>query len=350
MDRYTELAHTLRRHPRTWLVTGVAGFVGSHLLQRLLELGQAVVGIDNFSTGHRRNLDEVLRARPRDGGTFHLMEGDVRDARICARACKGVDYVLHEAALASVPRSIEDPMHTHQVNVDGTLTLFLAAREAGVRRVVYASSSAVYGNATRLPLREEDAGESLSPYALSKWMDEEYATLFRRMGGFEAVGLRYFNVFGPRQDPRGAYAAVIPQWTRALLAGEPCRIHGDGENTRDFVWVGDVAQANLLAATVPLAEDAPRVFNVGGGRCISLNELHAVLSAAVCRVMEWQVPPPCVWDDARAGDILHSQADLTRIRGVLGYAPRADLECALDELVTATASRQGIPERLALMA
>jgi len=337
MDRYTELTDTLRQHPRTWLVTGVAGFIGSHLLQRLLELGQSVVGVDDFSTGHRRNLDEVLRVH-HDPGTFRLVEGDVRSGRVCARACAGVDFVLHEAALASVPRSIEDPMRTHRVNVDGTLALFLAARDAGVQRVVYASSSAVYGNAERLPLREEDAGETLSPYALTKWMDEEYAALLRRMGGVDAVGLRYFNVFGPRQDPRGAYAAVIPQWTRALLAGEPCRIHGDGMNTRDFVWVGDVAQANLLAATVPLPDDAPRVFNVGGGRRLSLNELYAMLGAAAFREMEWAVPPPCLYGEARPGDILHSQADLSRIHAVLGYTPRADLDVALGELVSATAA------------
>ena len=347
MDRYPALADELRRRPRTWLVTGVAGFIGSTLLDTLLELGQRVVGLDDFATGYRRNLDEVLRARAHGGGTFHLMEGDVRSLDTCRTACEGVDYVLHQAALASVPRSIDDPLHTHEVNVDGTVAVFLAAREAGVRRVVYASSSAVYGDAPGLPVREEDAGRSLSPYALTKWMAEEYAALFRGMWGLDAVGLRYFNVFGPRQDPRGAYAAVIPQWTAALLAGEPCRIHGDGENTRDFVPVRDVARANLLAATVPMVADAPRVFNVGGGARVSLNALYDALCAAVRRLGVWDVPPPRVFGDARPGDVRHSQADLSRIRRVLGYAPRTGLAPALYELVAATADRMGVHAPLA---
>lgn len=341
MNRYEQLQRDLRGTPRRWLITGVAGFIGSHLLQTLLELGQDVVGLDNFATGFRRNLDEVLRGCAGRGGSFRLMEGDVRSFETCCDACDGVDFVLHQAALASVPRSIEDPLRTQEVNVDGTVALFLGAREAGVRRIVYASSSAVYGDAVRLPLRERDAGRMLSPYALTKWMDEEYAALFRRMWGVDAVGLRYFNIFGPRQDPRGAYAAVIPQWTRALLAGEPCRIHGDGENTRDFVWVGDVVQANLLAATTPLADAAPRVMNVGGGGRVSLNELYEHLSSAVRELGAWNVPPRCVHGPARMGDIRHSQGDLTRIRRLLGYAPCAELGPALAELVAATAARQG---------
>jgi UDP-N-acetylglucosamine 4-epimerase len=347
MNRYEQLERDLRRAPRRWLITGVAGFIGSHLLQRLLELDQEVVGLDNYATGFRRNVDEVLRACAGRGGSFRLMEGDVRSFESCCDACDGVGFVLHQAALASVPRSIEDPLRTQEVNVDGTVALFLAAREAGVRRIVYASSSAVYGDAARLPVRERDAGRTLSPYALTKWMDEEYAALFRRMWGVDAVGLRYFNVFGPRQDPRGAYAAVIPQWTRALLAGEPCRIHGDGENTRDFVWVGDVVQANLLAAATPLADAAPRVMNVGGGGRVSLNELYAHLSGAVRELGGWKVSPRCVHDAPRIGDIRHSQGDLTRIRRLLGYVPRAELGTALAELVAATAAQQGSTALLA---
>jgi UDP-N-acetylglucosamine 4-epimerase len=347
MDRYHELRQDLRRHPRTWLVTGVAGFIGSSLLETLLDLGQTVVGLDSFATGFRRNLDEVLRGRTHGGGSFRLVEGDVRNPETCRAACEGVDFVLHQAALASVPRSIDDPLQTHEVNVDGTVALFLAARHAGVRRVVYASSSAVYGSAARLPVRERDAGRPLSPYALTKWMDEEYAALFRGMWGLDAVGLRYFNVYGPRQDPRGAYAAVIPQWTRALLAGEPCRVYGDGESTRDFVWVGDVVQANLLAAAVPLEKGAPRVFNVGGGGRVSLEELHAALSDAVGRLDAWREPAACVYEDARPGDVRHSQADLSRIRRVLGYAPRAELGAALAELVADTAARHALGRPLA---
>lgn len=334
MDRYDALRQILRRRPRTWLVTGVAGFIGSSLLETLLQLGQHVVGLDDFATGSRRNLDEVLRARPGRGGSFRLIEGDVRSVDACAAACAGVDYVLHQAALASVPRSMEDPLRAQQVNVDGTLALFLAARHAGVRRVVYASSSAVYGNAARLPLRERDAGRPLSPYALSKWMNEEHAALLRRTWGFDALGLRYFNVYGPRQDPRAGYAAVVPQWTRALLAGEPCRIHGDGETTRDFVFVADVAQANLLAATAELRAGAPRVMNVGGGTRVSLNQLHAALVSAVGRLRVWDAPPPAAYVDPRPGDVRHSQADLRRVRRLLGYAPRTGLVDGIARLVS----------------
>lgn len=347
MDDYDALRQALRREPRTWLVTGVAGFIGSSLLEALLELGQRVVGLDDFSTGYRRNLDEVLRACAGSGGTFRLIEGDVRSFDTCWAACQGADYVLHHAALASVPRSMDDPLRTHEVNVDGTVALFLAAREVGVRRIVYASSSAVYGDTARLPLRERDAGRPLSPYALTKWLDEEYAALFRRLWGLDAVGLRYFNVYGPRQDPRGAYAAVVPMWTRALLTGEPCRIHGDGETTRDFVWAGDVAQANLLAAAVPLRPGAPRVMNVGGGTRVSLNQLHAALVQAVRGLGGWEAPPPCVYDDPRPGDVRHSQADLTRIRRLLGYAPRAELQGALEQLVASTAAGLGVARHLA---
>ena len=332
MSRYDELRQELRRDPRTWVITGVAGFIGSSLLETLLGLGQRVVGLDDFATGYRRNLDEVLRRNAHRGGSFRLVEGDVRAFDACVEACEGADYVLHQAALASVPRSLADPVRTHEVNVGGTLTLLLAAGEAGVRRVVYASSCAVYGDCARLPLAEEDQGAPLSPYALTKRMDEEYAELLARTHEVDAAGLRYFNVYGPRQDPRGAYAAVIPQWTRALLQGEPCRVHGDGQTTRDFVWVGDVVQANLLAATAALPP-GERVFNVGGGARTTLEALYAALAAAVRRRRPDLPPPSRVHDRARPGDIRHSQADISRIRAALGYEPQGSLETSLDELV-----------------
>ncbi|HEX8692833.1 MAG TPA: NAD-dependent epimerase/dehydratase family protein [Longimicrobium sp.] len=346
MGRYEQLREELRRRPRTWVVTGVAGFIGSSLLETLLDLGQVVVGLDNFATGYRRNLEEVLRGRPRTGGTFHLHEGDVRSFETCRAVCLGADYVLHQAALASVPRSLEDPVRANEVNVDGTVNLLLAARETGVRRVVYASSCAVYGDCARLPLSVGDSGALLSPYALTKRVAEEYAALFARTHGVDTVGLRYFNVFGPRQDPRGAYAAVVPQWTRSLLEGEPCRIHGDGETTRDFVWVGDVVQANLLAAAAELPPGA-HLFNVGGGRRTSLNELHDALASAVRRLRPDLPPVPCVYDDFRAGDIRHSQANISRIQATLGYAPAGDFTASLDVLVAWYEGRYGRPEALA---
>ena len=346
MSRYDELRDELLRRPRTWVVTGVAGFVGSTLLETLLDLGQTVVGIDSFATGHRRNLEEVLRARPRERGAFRLHEGDVRSFEVCREACRGADHVLHQAALASVPRSLEDPVRTNEVNVDGTINLLLAAREAGVKRVVYASSCAVYGDCARLPLRETDRGTPLSPYALSKRMDEEYAALLARTHQLDSVGLRYFNIFGPRQDPRGAYAAVVPMWTRAMLEGQPCHIHGDGETSRDFVWVGDVVQANLLAAAGSL-EPGAHVFNVGGGRRISLNRLHGALSAAVRRRCPDAAQAPCVYGEFRVGDIRHSQADISRIRAALGYEPAGSVERSLDDLVAWYDARYGRPEPLA---
>lgn len=332
MNRYQMLQDELRRNPRVWVVTGAAGFIGSHLLETLLRLGQRVVGLDNLSTGFRRNLEEVVSSVPHERGAFRLVEGDIRDPGVCMAACAGADYVLHQAAIASVPRSMEDPAETMRVNVEGMLNVVLAARAHGVRRMVYASSSAVYGSSTALPAREEVVGAALSPYALSKWMDEEVAALHARMDGMELAGLRYFNVFGPRQDPGSAYAAVIPNWTAALLAGERCTVNGDGETTRDFVHVGDVVQANLLAAAGSALPSPARVYNVGAGRRTSLNQLWETLAAAARELQGDDTPPP-VHGPAREGDVRHSQADIGRIRDELGYAPLPDLGAALHETV-----------------
>jgi UDP-N-acetylglucosamine 4-epimerase len=333
MNRFEQMKDALRREPRRWLVTGVAGFIGSNLLETLLDLGQDVVGLDDFSSGYRRNLQEVLQSLPREKRTFQLIDGDIRDFATCLEACDGIDYVLHQAAIGSVPRSVQDPGLVNQVNVDGTINVMVAARDCHVKRMVYASSSAVYGDCPELPLREERLGQPISPYAISKLTDENYAQVFSRIYALELVGLRYFNVFGPRQDPLGSYAAVIPQWIHALLSGEVCHIHGDGETSRDFVAVADVVQANLLAATAPLSTPVQRVYNVGASRRTSLNQLYAMLADAASRLRPRHAIQPPVHDDFREGDIRHSQADVSRIATELGYAPAADLSGALQHTV-----------------
>jgi UDP-N-acetylglucosamine 4-epimerase len=325
----TRIEHELRRNPKTWLITGVAGFIGSNLMEQLLRLGQRVIGLDDFSSGYRTNLHDVFREQAGARRLFELVEGDIRNFGTCKQAMEGVDYVLHMAAIASVPRSLLDPVTVNQVNVDGTINVFLAARDAGVKRVVFASSSAVYGDMATMPLPEANVGSPMSPYGVSKFVDEQYAEVFCRNYEMQIVGLRYFNVFGPRQDPLGGYAAVIPQWIHQLNNREVCRINGDGETSRDFVSVADVVQANLLAATMPLP--APfRAYNVGAGRRTSLNELHQILaeSAAVIRAETSVVEPEHV--EFRAGDIRHSQADISRISEELGYAPAPDLNANLE--------------------
>lgn len=330
--RYEEVCAELVAAPRTWLVTGAAGFIGSHLVEALLGLGQRVVGLDDLSTGFRRNLRAATAAHPEAAGRFRLVRGDVRAADACRTACAGADIVLHQAAIASVPLSIEDPARTHAVNVGGTLTLLAAARDAGVRRVVQASSSAIYGDLRGVPHREDRIGAPLSPYALSKLQAEEWADLFGRLYGLEAVGLRYFNVFRPRQDPAGGYAAVIPAWTRALLLGKPCVVHGDGSTTRDFVPVEDVVQANLLAAVADLPSGA-RVFNVGAGRSTSLGKLFELLRDAVGALHPYAGFALPRHDPRRAGDVHDSRADISSITAALGYRPSAKLGPAIARTV-----------------
>ena len=337
-DRYEEIRAELAAAPRTWVVTGAAGFIGSHLVEALLGLGQRVVGLDDFSTGRRRNLREAVDANAGSRARFRLIRADVRDAAACRAACAGAHHVLHQAAVASVPRSVADPLETYAVNLGGTLNVLQAARAEGVGRVVYASSSAVYGDLRAVPHREERLGAPLSPYALSKRDAEAWAALFARLYGTEAVGLRYFNVFGPRQDPEGPYAAVVPAWTRALLRGEPCVVHGDGGATRDFVPVADVVRANLLAAVAALPGEA-RVFNVGAGRATSLEALFALLRDAVAELRPEVRFAAAVHDAAREGDVRDSRADLSRITAALGYRPTGDLFPALRETVRWHAAR-----------
>ena len=322
MTAYEKLQRALKRRPRQWLVTGAAGFIGSHLVETLLRLNQRVAGMDNFATGHAANLDDVrANVTSAQRRTFQFIEGDITDAKDCARACRGTEFVLHQAALGSVSRSFADPPGTHAPNTTGFLNILQAARKAKARRVVYASSSSVYGDAKGSPKVEAVTGTLLSPYAVSKMVDEMYAQVFGSGYGQELVGLRYFNVFGPRQDPAGAYAAVIPRWTQALLRNQPTEINGDGKTSRDFCYVANVVQANLLAATAKAA--AGNVYNVAVGTRTTLNQLHRQLRQLTgCKMKP-------VHHEFRAGDVRHSLASIRAARRDLGYAPTHTLEQGL---------------------
>lgn len=331
MSAYEKLKTDLKSSPRTWLVTGVAGFIGSNLLETLLRREQRVVGFDNFATGHRQNLDEVKAlVTPAQWERFRFVEGDLCDLPACRCACDGVDFVLHQAALGSVPRSMAEPLATHAANVTGFVNLLEAARAANARRFVYASSSAVYGDHPELPKVEDRIGRPLSPYAASKRMDEIYAETFGIAYGFESVGLRYFNVFGSRQDPEGAYAAVIPKWIASLLRGEPVFINGDGETSRDFCYIENVVQANLLAATTASPEAVNQVYNIALGERTTLNELFQLLNQGLRRRDATLPEAQPVYREFRAGDVRHSLADITRARRLLGFAPQIRLAQGLD--------------------
>ena len=313
-----------------WLVTGAAGFIGSNLLEELLRADQAVVGLDNFVAGHRANLAAVQAAvTAEQWSRFRLVEGDIRDPETCRQACAGAGVVLHQAALGSVPASLNDPAGYHAVNATGTLNMLVAARDAGVRRFVYASSSAVYGDDERLPKLESQVGRPLSPYSASKAVNELHAAMFGRCYGMETVGLRYFNVFGPRQDPRGAYAAVIPAWIAAMLQGEPVYINGDGATSRDFCFVADVVQANLAAATTTRAEAVNQVYNVAAGRRTTLLELFGLLRQKLAPYRPGLEELQPQFRAARVADIRHSLADIGLARRLLGFAPKFDVERGL---------------------
>jgi UDP-N-acetylglucosamine/UDP-N-acetylgalactosamine 4-epimerase len=326
MSAYSMLQETLRSYPRTWLVTGAAGFIGSHLVETLLRLDQRVVGFDNFATGHQRNLDDVLRLVPEGAGRFRLETGDLADPAACARAALGADYVLHQGGLGSVPRSIDNPQASHESNVTGTLNLLVAARDAGVKRFVYASSSSVYGDEPNLPKTEARIGKPLSPYAATKRMLEIYAGVFHHNYGLGTTGLRYFNVFGSRQDPNGPYAAVIPRWVAALRAGEPIFINGDGSTSRDFCYVANVVQANLLAATSTNPDAAGEAFNVAVGQRTDLNTLFRRIRDGLSAYDPSVATAEPVYRDFRAGDVAHSLADISKAQNLLGYAPTHSLE------------------------
>lgn len=333
MSRYQELCEDLKAAPKRWLVTGVGGFIGSSILQRLLELDQVVTGLDNFSTGSAWNLENVRSCVPeRAWNRFTFIEGDTRNLETCRQACGGAEVVLHQAALGSVPRSIKDPIASHQSNVDGGLNMLVAARDAGVRRMVYASSSSVYGDDAGLPKVESRTGNPLSPYALTKSIGEQYAAIFARAYGFKAIGFRYFNVFGPRQNPEGPYAAVMPKWLQTLSDGGTCAIHGDGETSRDFCFVANAVQANLLASIAP-DEANGEVFNVSYGGTTSLTKLYWMIADRLAAIHPGFSRKDPVYGPPREGDIQHSQADLTKIKALLGYEPTHSVAQGLDELV-----------------
>jgi len=320
MTVYDTLLKRLTHEPKTWLVTGVAGFIGSNLLEHLLKLNQTVIGLDNFATGHQYNLDEVQGlVTPEQWAGFTFIDGDIRNLEDCQKACMGVDYVLHQAALGSVPRSIADPITTNAANITGFVNMLVAARDAQVKSFTYAASSSTYGDHPALPKVEENIGKPLSPYAVTKYVNELYADVFAKTYGFNCIGLRYFNVFGKRQDPNGAYAAVIPKWTAAMIQGDELFINGDGETSRDFCFIENTLQMNLLAATAP-DEAKNEVYNVAVGDRTTLNDLFHALQSALAENGKPYTRKP-VYRDFRAGDVRHSQADISKAASKLGYAP-----------------------------
>jgi len=322
MARYHEVRHALPQTPRRWLITGVAGFIGSNLLETLLNLNQQVVGLDNFATGYARNLEQVrVAVGSQAWRNFTNIEGDIRDLDDCRRACAGVDYVLHHAALGSVPRSIEDPLATHAANVTGFVNMLVAARDAGIGRFIYAASSSTYGDHPGLPKVEDVIGRPLSPYAVTKYANELYADVFARCYGLISIGLRYFNIFGPRQDPEGAYAAVIPRWIAQFISGEPVYINGDGETSRDFCYVENAIQANLLAATTDNPEALNQLYNVAVAERTSLKELFELERALLVEHFPWIRDCCPRYTEFRDGDVRHSQADISKARKLLSYAP-----------------------------
>ncbi|WP_180075453.1 NAD-dependent epimerase/dehydratase family protein [Acinetobacter sp. YH12254] len=319
MSQYQTVCEQLQQAPKTWLITGVAGFIGSNLLETLLKLNQNVVGLDNFATGHQHNLDEVQSlVKPEQWANFKFYKGDIRNFEDCQTVCAGVDYVLHQAALGSVPRSIADPITTNAANITGFLNMLTAARDAEVKSFTYAASSSTYGDHPALPKVEENIGKPLSPYAVTKYVNELYAEVFARTYGFKTIGLRYFNVFGKRQDPNGAYAAVIPKWTAAMIAGDDVFINGDGETSRDFCFIENTVQANILAATTQNDEAKNQVYNVAVGDRTTLNDLFNAIKAALNENDVTYTKEP-VYRDFRAGDVRHSQASVAKIENNLGY-------------------------------
>lgn len=335
MSTYSRIQTKLQNQPRKWLVTGAAGFIGSNLVKNLLQLKQQVTGLDNFSSGYQKNIDQILDSLPvEDKERFKFMEGDIADMSACSEASEGADYILHHAAQVSVPASVDDPLYNNRVNVDGFLNILTCARDKGVKRVVYASSSAVYGDDPQLPKTEDMNCSPISPYGVSKQINEEYAALFTHIYDLETVGLRYFNVFGPSQDPNGAYAAVIPKWISVFLQGKKPIIFGDGKQTRDFCYVDNVVQANILAACSDNHEAVGHVFNVGCEKFLELNGLFQIMRGQLSsrRPGVSSIEPEYL--PARAGDIKHSWAGIEKITKCLGYSPThsADegLNCALD--------------------
>jgi UDP-N-acetylglucosamine/UDP-N-acetylgalactosamine 4-epimerase len=336
MTKYEQLQEHLKSNQSTWLVTGVAGFIGSNLLEKLLILDQKVVGLDNFDTGHQHNIDQAIedanKATGKDlGGNFKFINGDIRELGNCKDACNGVDYVLHQAALGSVPRSIEDPINTNRANIDGFLNMLVASKDANVKRFVYAASSSTYGDHPDLPKVEDKIGSPLSPYAVTKVVNELYANVFAKTYGFKTIGLRYFNIFGKRQDPNGAYAAVIPKWVAAILNKEDVFINGDGETSRDFCYIDNTVQMNLLAATTDNDEATDQVYNVALNDRTSLNKLYQMIEERLIQRTQGLEKKGPIYQDFRAGDVRHSQANIDKAQALLDYQPKYMIDKGMDE-------------------
>lgn len=335
MNKYETVQQQLVLMPKTWLVTGCAGFIGSNLVETLLILGQKVIGMDNFSTGYQHNLEDIRNnVSGEQWKNFTFFKVDIADYDMCEQVCQGVDIILHQAALGSVPRSIDNPINSNLSNVTGFLNLLTAAKNNGVKRFVYASSSSVYGNSSELPKIESRTGNLLSPYAVTKYTNELYAGVFHTCYGMETVGLRYFNVFGKRQDPDGAYAAVIPKWIALLLKNEPVYINGDGETSRDFTYIDNVVQANILAGTTENPAVFAEAFNVAVGGRLTLNDLYRSISRRLHENIPDFTEQKPIYRDFRQGDIRHSNADITKIRQMLAYDPTHDIDSGLDECIS----------------
>jgi UDP-N-acetylglucosamine 4-epimerase len=334
MSAYQKCQDQLLANPKTWLITGVAGFIGSNLLETLLHLNQNVVGLDNFSTGYQHNLDEVQSlVTLEQWDRFNFIKGDIRNLGDCQKACAGVDYVLHEAALGSVPRSIENPIATNETNISGFLNMLVAARDANISRFVYAASSSTYGDHPDLPKVEQKIGKPLSPYAVTKYVNELYADVFNRAYGLEVIGLRYFNVFGPRQDPHGSYAAVIPRWIGLMIKGDEIYINGDGETSRDFCYIRNVIQINILAACSQKSESTNQVYNVAVGERTSLNQLFEIISNSLLNA-GFTYSGKVIHREFRAGDVRHSLADINKAKSLLGYKPSHQIKDGLIEAMS----------------
>ncbi|MDG2252925.1 MAG: NAD-dependent epimerase/dehydratase family protein [Methylophilaceae bacterium] len=338
MSRFEKLQDYLKNNQSTWLVTGVAGFIGSNLLEKLLILNQKVVGLDNFDTGYQHNIDQAIQdaknfSGKELGGNFKFIDGDIRELKSCQQACKSVDYVLHQAALGSVPRSIEDPIKTNRANIDGFLNMLVASKDANVKRFVYAASSSTYGDHPDLPKVENKIGNPLSPYAVTKAVNELYASVFAKAYGFKSIGLRYFNIFGKRQDPNGAYAAVIPKWVSAILNNEDVYIYGDGETSRDYCYIANTVQMNLLAATTVNDQATDKIYNVALNDRTSLNTLYKMIEERLIQRkhdLKNKVP---LYRDFRAGDVRHSQANIEKAKSLLDYQPSHKVSKGMDETI-----------------
>lgn len=336
MPVFEEIQHELLNNPKVWLITGVAGFIGSNLLEKLLILNQKVIGLDNFETGYQHNIDQAISDANSASGkdlsnNFHFIHGDITLLQDCQKACLGVDYVLHHAAIGSVPKSIIDPIRTNKANIDGFLNILVASRDAEVKKLVYAASSSTYGDNKDLPKVEHKIGKPLSPYAVTKAVNELYADVFARSYGFQSIGLRYFNIFGKRQDPDGAYAAVIPRWVAAVINKEDVFINGDGETSRDFCFIENAVQANILSATVNDKNAINQIYNVAVNDRTTLNQLHAMIEEKLADKLDGLAKKQPIYRDFRIGDVRHSQADIEKASTLLGYRPSHTISQGLDQ-------------------